>query len=258
MVWRAPEIKPKTAIISDNSIFKFTNGYALSAAISLLYPPVITDDKMPYWFIDAYDTAATRGGNLSEFLNGTEIGFTRRSFVFSGSSRDTLMIDYKPQEHCLWILNPNDVDNVSVPSILRDLLPAANLSRIEINSASPGYPPVDVFGNELPHDWCYYFQKADLARQQKDWQRMLILWDEAHENGFHPTNAFELIPFIEAFGYTGNWNKAGELSRESSKWQLNAQAMLCSIWKRFRSDQTIDARGRDEVYLKINERLKCP
>ena len=258
LYWRAPSILPQTAIISSDSIFTYTNGYALSSAISTLYPPVLNDGKISYWFVDAYDTAVTRGGNLREFLNGTNIEFTRRSFKFSGSSLNTLMIDYKAQDHCLWVLNPNDVYNSELPSIMKDILPVANLNRIVPEASKPGYPLKDIYGEEPYHDWCYYYQKADLARQQKDWLKVLQYWEEADKLGYQPTNAFEFIPFIEAYGTLGEWTKAGELSREASKWQLNSQAMLCATWKRFRTEPLNDRSSRDQIYSKINQRLKCP
>ena len=52
-----------------------------------------------------------------------------------------------------------------------------------MRSTTPSPPPM-LFGPEPPHTWCYYFQKADLARQRGDWDEVARLGDEARELGF--------------------------------------------------------------------------
>ena len=56
----------------------------------------------------------------------------------------------------------------------------------------------EIFGAEPPHTWCYYFEKADLARQLQDWQSVLQLEKQAREHGFTPKFGPEYVPFIEA------------------------------------------------------------
>ena len=45
-----------------------------------------------------------------------------------------------------------------------------------------------LFGAEPPHDWCIYFEKADLARSKSDWQEMLRMRDEVAKITFHSLN----------------------------------------------------------------------
>ena len=42
-----------------------------------------------------------------------------------------------------------------------------------------------MFGSEPPHLWCYYFEKADLARQLQDWQSVLQLEKQARARGLY-------------------------------------------------------------------------
>jgi hypothetical protein len=57
------------------------------------------------------------------------------------------------------------------------------------------------FGSEPPHEWCYYYQKADLARQQNDWQTVAELGDEAQKLGLHPNDQIEWMPFLQAYAW---------------------------------------------------------
>jgi len=48
---------------------------------------------------------------------------------------------------------------------LKDSLYLSDLKLIEANPSTAAMPP-NVTGIEPKHGWCYYFEKADLARQQ--------------------------------------------------------------------------------------------
>jgi hypothetical protein len=65
-------------------------------------------------------------------------------------------------------------------------------------------PPKNPFGNEPNHTWCYYYQKAQLARQKLDWQEVVDLMEKAKKLGFSPNDKSELLPFIEGYLMIGN------------------------------------------------------
>ena len=56
-----------------------------------------------------------------------------------------------------------------------------------------------IFGPEPAHDWCYYYQKIDLARQKLDWQAAADLADDALSLGLEPADASEWLPLLEAY-----------------------------------------------------------
>jgi hypothetical protein len=92
---------------------------------------------------------------------------------------------------------------------------------------------IQLFGAELPHDWCYYFEKADLARSKSDWQEMLRLKDEAGQKGFSPLQPSEKMIFLYAYLGSGNTEKALELSQEISTTDTAFNQMICKIWGKF-------------------------
>lgn len=61
----------------------------------------------------------------------------------------------------------------------------------------PSKPPLEIFGSEPPHTWCYFFQKASLARQFKDWESLARLRQEVKEKNLQPKNPNEWLPFEE-------------------------------------------------------------
>ena len=98
---------------------------------------------------------------------------------------------------------------------------------------------VSIFGENPEKNWCYYFQKASLARQSENWQEIIRLYNQTQEDRLSPRNAAEFIPFIEAFIAEKRWDEAVTLTeiarkpRESPYYPL--ENYLCKTWERFGS-----------------------
>lgn len=227
LYWRAPSIKPDTAIISDGELFPFVGLYSTSTGLNLLYPQPEGRDSMAYWF---YSMGRGLFRQVPELLAGKKLKTSFRTFNFSGSSKDSLVIYYEPAEgRCLWVLSPEDQDLRDLPELTLSILPVSNLDRIEPESSSPDYPPTQVFGQELDHTWCYYFQKADLARQAGDWDRIVELGEEARQQGFQTDHFRETKPFIEAYAHSGDWNGAEDWTMLLNPKGLNVVS-VCKLW----------------------------
>ena len=77
------------------------------------------------------------------------------------------------------------------------MLGISNLDQI-INTPINTAPITGIFGRELPHTWCYYFEKADLSSQFGDWQEVIRLYDPANSQGYAPKDGSEWTPFMRA------------------------------------------------------------
>jgi hypothetical protein len=253
LAWRAPYIKPDTPIISDGELFSFVGPYSTTTALNLLYPQPSASDKMAYWFF-----SMGRGlfRQIPQLLNGMKLKSTFRTFSFAGSSRDSLVIYYNPTEgRCMWVLSPADKDLPDLPELSQSVLPISNLSRIEQTSPESGFPPSTVFGSELEHTWCYYFEKADLARQFGDWQGIAKLGDEASQKGFETSHYRERLPFIEAYAHLGDWSKAQEWTLALSPRGANVP-LVCDLWARL-DTATPDSATKDASLQQIFQTFQC-
>ncbi len=72
--------------------------------------------------------------------------------------------------------------------------------------------PLYGFGPALAQEWCYYYQKADLARQQGDWEGVARLGTEAQKLELHPNDQIEWMPFLQAYAFLGNKKQVNGLS----------------------------------------------
>ena len=99
-------------------------------------------------------------------------------------------------------------------------------------SSMPGF-----YDPEPRHGWCYYFQKAELARQFGDWNEVATLADAAFQLDEHFNNPVELFVFIEGYAHLGDWNGAIKLSREARLVSKSyVDPLLCRLWKRIEAE----------------------
>jgi hypothetical protein len=88
---------------------------------------------------------------------------------------------------------------------------------------------------EPAHTWCYLYEKADLARQVNDWQKVTELGDLAAGSLLEPADLSEYLPFIEGYAHLLNWVKAASLS-EKMNTDAELYPVLCATWKRVAGD----------------------
>ena len=67
---------------------------------------------------------------------------------------------------------------------------------------------MNVFGKDYVHNWCYYFEKGDLAFDLGDYEGAIKLYEEANTRGLKFGTATEMRPFIKSAAFLGEWEKA--------------------------------------------------
>ena len=156
------------------------------------------------------------------------------------------------------MLDPDlDVDNKMLPVEMQNAALLSSNTWIETESYTPILDvPNAIAGPEPPHAWCYYYEIADLARQQKDWQKVADFGDIAFELGDYPNDPSERIPFIEAYAHVGRWQRALELSRESQQITPLMEPVLCNLWHRILIE-TPASDEKDKTIEEVTEVLGC-
>jgi hypothetical protein len=67
-------------------------------------------------------------------------------------------------------------------------------------------PAEFIFGPEPTHahTWCYYYQQAELALQQEDWDKIVELGDQVNELKLTPNDRIEWGPFLQGYAIQGD------------------------------------------------------
>jgi hypothetical protein len=85
--------------------------------------------------------------------------------------------------------------------------------------------PETLFGPEPEHDWCFLYEKAALARQRGDWDKVLQLAKEAADKNLKPYDLIEWMPFLQAYAMNGRANDlAGVLDQIQTDEYVTRQA----------------------------------
>ena len=252
MTWRAPGLKPGTLVLMNEEL-AFSADNSLSAPLNWIYDPNASADKIGYVLF--YPT-----NRLNESLPALQpdlpIQYDYIAGRFNGNTSQAVAFYYDPPS-CLRLLDPDlDSNNRFIldDSLMREASVLSNKDQI-LDSSDARMP--DVYGPEPEHGWCYYFEKADLARQLGDWETVTSLGDEASKLNDFPNNPVERFVFIEGYAHTGDWDRALKLSREAYRVSKDyVGPLLCKLWKRIETE-SIDSPERSAAISEAMNLFAC-
>ncbi|HLO27514.1 MAG TPA: hypothetical protein VK249_00170, partial [Anaerolineales bacterium] len=242
---RAPALQPGTALFTFEQPSLFVTHYSDAGfAFNILYHYQTEDGSLPYWFF-------SRRFHF-DYKPDMWFKYQLRGLVFEGNTSDGIAVLHQEGAKCLRVL-----DQVyTYDRVLGDgrdvLLAVSNPDRILADPNAP-LPDPEIFGPEPAHNWCYFFEKADLARQVKDWQTVLSLYKQAKGQGLAPEYGAEYVPFIEAYAQTGEWQKAYDMTLQAQDLTHELSRMLCANWLRFGQDPSADMK----VINQLKRSLSC-
>jgi len=251
--WRVPAIKANTFVLTDHMPFTYYSDNSLTAPLNWQYGPQQQADGLEYYL---GFTSVRLGASLPALEKGHEINQKFRNVTFSGSTDDVLTIFYSPPG-CLRVIDPSrDADVPIFPDDFYDSMLLSDISQVITDPAENASPPVEIFGSPPEPTWCYYYQKADLARQRGNWTEVVRLGNEAFPS-FSPQEPSELILFVEGYARTGNWARSMELVEDAYHQSKNLQAKLCRVMKDI--DQELAPAGEMRAVLDSTRHdLECP
>lgn len=152
-----------------------------------------------------------------------------------------------PQNGCLRVLDPGRGDQITYDwqtHYLVDAIPLSDPSNIIVeNDQTPRLP----FLSEPTHTWCYYYTRAELAYQQKNWERVITLIDEAVLSGYAPEDPFEWLSYIEAKALTGDIEIAQEVSNTILGQSKNTRKGLCLLWQRVKDNTAASGETKSKI-----------
>lgn len=207
--WRIPQIKPGTLLLADYPNSGIFEDYFIWGPANLVYypekkPGTPTPITLPAAVLDrGAVTAILQGGAAQEV--------ERRSLLVQRDFDNFLLLSMPTSGSCLHVINGSQPE-LSEQETYEGMLIAgkSNLGAV-LADDSPHQPPAAIFGAEPAHKWCYYYQKADLARQQGRWDEAARLGDEAIMQKEHPVDYVEWFPIVQAYAYLGREDKLAQI-----------------------------------------------
>ena len=150
-----------------------------------------------------------------------------RSHTMFLNYRKTLIMSQPSAASCVHVMDARWIERSQYdPEQLAQLLPHSKIE-FALTENEGASPPFDfVFGAEPAHGWCYYYQKAELARQQGDWETVAVLDAEAASLGLEPSDLVEWTPFLQAYAYLGQIEEVERLAAHFKNDSFHSQ-QLC-------------------------------
>ncbi len=250
MTLRIPALEKGTILLSNDVPVTYYSDNSLTGPLNWIYSPPGEMNAILYF-------ASVRVGTTLPSVQPDQphslyyIGPT-----FYGSTSNILAVTYSPPG-CFRVIDPQvEANNRLLPPDLRDVAQYSNPGVIlfEKQNQLPG----PLYRGEPEADWCYYFGKAELARQAGDWEQVALLGDIAFSLDDTPNDPVERFVFIEGYARVGGWKKAVELSLASYKVSRGfVGPLLCNLWDRIEHETAPDPQQAGAVRL-VRGEFGCP
>jgi hypothetical protein len=221
LTWRAPDVKSNSLVMAYFSVgFSFQQDYEIWGPINLIYRPGAA--KIPLISAEVLnpDTALN-------VLRGDVLGRGMRDFSMRRDFTKLLLISLPSEDSCMHVIDGTlPVYSESESLLVRRVGSHSMINRIETEGTAPT-PPFAIFGKEPAHNWCYYYQKASLARQIGDWNEVGRLYDETINKKLTASDKSEWFPFLEGLVNAGRSDDAKKLIETEIKGNDALSFELC-------------------------------
>ncbi len=208
--WRAPQLQKSTTLIADYPVGGAEEDYFVWGPASLIYYP---EKQNPEAIQPGLYAAVLNSNTVSKILTRERQQYdNRKNIVTYPNYRNLLILSQPTLNSCVHIIDGNQPEySRNEKDSIRVAGPYSEIEHV-LTDETPHMPPTVVFGPEPPHEWCYYYEKADLARQRGDWEEVLVLGNEALDKGFAPQDDIEWIPFLQAYAVVGDVDRLREMA----------------------------------------------
>jgi hypothetical protein len=247
LTWRAPEIKPDTILVTEDVYFSnYLSSTSLTAPLNLIYANENTSHQIPYLFV----LESQQEGVISSYEPNTPIKYSFRSFEFNGNTSSMLLFTKLPNS-CLRIITPDNSPAEFLYSnrytFWHNAIPLSNPERITADPEVSTIPPKEYFGSEDRNQWCYFYEKAELARQQKQWSQTIKLYQEAKSVGFEPGVDSEWLPLVDAYLNINEIYKAVEITNKITNHEKPNTAGFCQLWVKAKESDTATPAAEEMI-----------
>ncbi|MCF6277422.1 MAG: hypothetical protein L3J16_01570 [Anaerolineales bacterium] len=252
MSWRIPALEDNTTILLNEGAIKFYADNSLSAPLNWIYAPNASAEKIPYMLFYPRSRFGIEGEKLVENM---PLSHDFIAGEFQGNTKQMLLINFSPPG-CLHIIDPelDSANKFIADTLLRD---AVSFSRPELIllDGEPRMP--EIYAPEPNRGWCYFYEKADLARQQGDWTQVVALGEQAFALDDHPNAPTERFVFVEGYAQTGVWEQAEQLSLRANRVSPSyVSPLLCRLWSRIERNAP-ESPEKEVSVAKMMKKFSC-
>jgi hypothetical protein len=202
VVWRAPGIQAGTTLIVNYPSISYAEDVdAVAGPANFIYFPEQTNQIPAVYQLVAlpqmdYTTKDVLGKNNRSYGYRTHVGEIDYNNI--------LVISQPAANACVHLIDsqwPRYSDQDSDRILL--LGQYSKVKNILTDVRAPR-PAESIFGPEPAHTWCYYYQQAELALQEGNWEKIAQIGNEVNQLKLSPNDRIEWAPFLQAYAFLGD------------------------------------------------------
>jgi hypothetical protein len=202
VVWRAPGIKAGTTLFVSYPAVDYAEDVdAVAGPANFIYFPEQTNQipaVYPLFALPQMDYTtkyAMRGGSRTD-------GY--RTHVGTVDYGNMLVISQPTQNSCVHVIDSKWTRYSNLES--DQILLLGQFSKIKnvLTGVNGPHLAEFIFGPEPAHTWCYYYEKAELALQEGDWDKIVQIGDQVTRLQLTPEDRVEWAPFLQAYASKGD------------------------------------------------------
>lgn len=225
LITRIPALKEHTMLIADDNPMIYESDNSLTGMVNLLFESEkeLDNEILPYSVM----FFTPRFGSIEEFENRNGIYFDFRGSTFAAQNTNAVVYHFS-SPGCLRIIDPEQHSDLKIfPDSYANFIGISDpLGRIDPYGKTSTILFDEVFKDSIDQNWCYYFQKADLARQTEDWDTIAEIGDEVLPF-MKAGEASEYFVFIEAYINLDRWEDAMDLFKRVHAEDKGLDSQLC-------------------------------
>ena len=234
LITRIPSLAEPTMLIADDNPMIYESDNSLTGMVNLALEPEENwnDQSLPYNVM----FFSSRFGSIEEYKNRPYIYQNFRGSLFGAENTQAVVYHFSPPG-CLRIIDPAQHSKLNIfPDSYRDFMEISDpVGRIDPNGKSSEFLFKEIFNEPIEQNWCYYFQKADLARQTEDWETIAEIGDKILPI-MKAGEASEYFVFVEAYINLDRWEDAMKMFGRVHAEDKGLDAVFCSYLHRWISN----------------------
>jgi len=208
--WRVPEFEQNTTLIANYPAGFIEEDYVIWGPANLIYYPESQNPE--YVQPGLYASILNRDTVIKVLTRERQKYDNRRGIITYPNHRNILVLTQPTLNSCLHVMDGARPEySRSEGDMILTIGPYSEIEHVLVDE-SPHTPPTIVFGPEPERGWCYYYQKADLARQRGDWNDVIKIGKDASDKGLTPKDLIEWMPFLQAYALAGDVDPLKELA----------------------------------------------
>ncbi len=227
--WRIPSLTDNTIFITSTPGLNYYSDNSLNSPINLQYDDNLDDDELSHF---VYYTDARTEDWFEDDIFGQDYRKGYRSFIFYGNTGNAITYRFEPPA-CVQVLDRTYANSITTPNLDERQVKEIRFTNLDLIERTPNHAPfTPLFNASDTGSWCYYFEKADLARQFSDFKEVVRLGDAAIADGKSPRTPSEWLPFLEGYLWQGEFGTAQMIIDNIAQAEGNYTAGMCYTLRR--------------------------